>query len=82
MTASLSLVRLDIVIIGAGTEGAVARLIATKPTKILLINFDYQVRVNTGITTKSSLVYALTAAIKQFFIASDNWRVLINHPDT
>ena len=44
MTASLSLVRLDIVIIGGGTEGAVSRLIATKPTN------DYQVRVNEGIT--------------------------------
>ena len=34
MTASVSLVRLDIVIIGAGTVGAVARLMTTKPEKL------------------------------------------------
>ena len=42
MTASVSLVRSDLVIVGAGTEGAVARLIATKPAQIINYQFDYQ----------------------------------------
>ena len=62
MTASVSLVRSDLVIIGAGTEGAVARLIATKPAKTvnyqLIINLIINSQTQCSITTILSTVTA------------------------